>query len=410
MSGNLNKLNVNILFLCHKMPFPPNDGGAIATLNMIEGFASHADKVSVLAMQTHKHSYAIDKLPADIKSTIHWNSVEVNTKLNPIAAVVNLLFSKKPYNGVRFESREFSEALVQLLKEDSFDIIQLEGLYLYSYIDVIRKHSKAKIALRAHNIENEIWKRLAENETFIFKKYYFQLIAKRIERLESKILNEVDLLVPITNRDAEVLKMRKVENVMVSPTGIADSKFKMTQPKFKKSLFYIGALDWMPNQEAIRWFLNEIWSDLKLEFPDWEFVVAGRNASSSFVSEMQKHPIKFVGEVESAHEFIDTYNIMLVPLLAGSGMRIKIIEGMARGKCIVTTKIGAEGIPAINKQDIYIEDLVEDFKQVLKNLMQNQDQIEKCGQNAYIFVGQNYNNNVIINSLRQFYKKHIGFS
>ncbi len=398
---------MKILFLCHKMPYPPNDGGAIATLNMINGFKNHGDNVTVLAMQTHKHSFPISELPNVIIEGIDWHQVEVNTKLNPFVALANLLFSKKPYNAVRFESQAFNKKLKQILLVQTFDIVQLEGLYLYSYVNAIRKYSNAKIALRAHNIEHEIWQRLAKNALSFSKRFYLNLLANRVKKLEFELLNKVDLLVPITQRDAEVLQTVNANKVMVSSTGIEESKFELTVPKYDKTVFYIGALDWVPNQEALIWFLNNVWINLKKEFNQWEFVIAGRNAPSSFINDIKKFPVKYIGEVSSATKFIDEHNIMVVPLLAGSGMRIKIIEGMARGKCILTTNIGAEGISAKNGSSIYIHNSAQEFKNVLKKLMQNSNQIKECGKNAFIFVRDNYNNNKIIGELRGFYSEHI---
>jgi glycosyltransferase involved in cell wall biosynthesis len=389
------------------MPYPPNDGGAIATLNMITGFVNHGDKVTVLAMQTHKHGFPHYDLPDNLKVGINWHQAKVNTKLNPFSVLVNLLFSKKPYNAVRFQSKGFSKILSTILLTDTFDIVQLEGLYLAPYIPLIRKFSNAKIALRAHNIEHEIWERLAQNEKSTVKKYYLKQLAARVKQMEFNTLNEIDLLVPITKRDAEVLCSNDADREFVSPTGIDNDKFKLTHPTNSKSLFYIGALDWMPNTEAIRWFLNKVWHSLQLEFPDWEFVIAGRNAHSSFIHELKSYRVNYVGEVPDSTTFIDEHNIMIVPLLSGSGMRIKIIEGMARGKCIVTTSIGTEGISAKNGSEIFIQNTPDEFKKVLKNLMQNQEQIDRCGKNAFIFVQQHYSNQVIIDKLSTFYAKHL---
>lgn len=391
------------------MPYPPNDGGAIATLNMIKGFAKCGDEITVLAMQTHKHSFAINNLPSNLLSDINWYQVHVNTKLNPIKALGNLLFSTKPYNAIRFNSKAFKRKLNILLSENEYDIIQLEGLYLYSYVDVMRDLSSAKVVLRSHNIEHEIWQRLAENEILWYKKLYLKQISTRVKRLEFNLIDRVDLLVPITTRDADVLKIDNSDNSHVSSTGIEESKFECLTPKHDKTLFYIGALDWIPNQEALIWFLSNVWVDINNEFPEWKFVIAGRNAPVLFEKELKKFNVEYVGEVVDATKFIDDYNIMIVPLLSGSGMRIKIIEGMARGKCILTTKIGAEGIPAENGKSIFIQDSAIEFIQVLKEIMQNKSKIESCSKNAFIFVQKNYNNNVIINNLREFYSKHIKY-
>ena len=103
------------------MPYPPNDGGAIATLNMIKGFAKHGDEITVLAMQTHKHPFSINQLPNNLLNDIEWHQVYVNTKINPLKALVNLLFSVEPYNAVRFKSKAYKRRLKDLLLQNSYN-------------------------------------------------------------------------------------------------------------------------------------------------------------------------------------------------------------------------------------------------------------------------------------------------
>lgn len=398
---------MRILFLCHKTPYPANDGGAIATLNMIKGFAHHGDDVSVLSMQTPKHSFAISNLPESLKGNIHWSQVFVNTEINIVKLLFNLIASGKPYNAERFISKTFKTELGQLLSNKQFDVIQLEGAYLGAYVPIIREFSNAKISLRAHNVEYEIWERLAQNEVLSLKRFYYNILAKRVKKLETNLLKQIDLLVPITLRDANVLTTNITIPTHVSSTGMDDEVFGKSEPKNKNTLFYIGALDWIPNQDALKWFVDNIWCDLKTANPEWHFVIAGRNAPESFEQYLKTKPVRYEGEVDSATDFIDEHNIMVVPLQSGSGMRIKIIEGMARGKCIVTTSVGAEGIDAKNGKEIFIAASATETYNTLNYLMQNTEEINKCAENAFIFVQQNYNNNLIVDELRGFYTKHL---
>lgn len=399
---------MNILFICHKTPYPANDGGAIATLNMIKGFSYHADNATVLSMQTPKHSFPIVNMPDSLKENISWHQVSVNTKINPFKLILNLIASDKPYNAERFVSKTFANKLITLLQNNEYDIVQLEGAYLGAYVPYIRQYSEAKISLRAHNIEYEIWERLAQNEIMSLKRFYYNVLAKRVKKLETELLNMVDFLVPITNRDEKVLNTNGRVLSHVSSTGMDDSMFGKSAPKNDKSLFYIGALDWIPNQDALKWFITNVWNELKINFSDWNFVIAGRNAPESFESYLNTKRVSYLGEVESAKEFIDDHNIMVVPLQSGSGMRIKIIEGMARAKCIVTTSVGAEGIDAKNSKEIIVADSATETISQLSYLMQNTEEIDKCAENAFIFVQQNYNNNNIVEKLRRFYAKHLG--
>jgi len=390
------------------MPFPANDGGAIASLNMITGFAALGNEVTVLAMQTPKHNFTVDQLPDHLLNQIRWHQVKVNTAINPVKAIWNILFSNKPYNAVRFQSKRFSRKLTYLLSGNEYDIIQIEGLYLTPYLPVIRRKSKSLVSLRAHNVEWEIWERLAANEKNEIKKSYLNLLAQRIKRMEYLALKKIDLLVPITFRDSSMLPFHDDSKIMVSPTGIEEAKFADRPAKTEeKSFFHIGALDWIPNQEALLWFIKNIWLSIKANHPEYEFIVAGRNASKNFEAQLKQYPVIYAGEVDDAVRFIDSHQVMVVPLLSGSGLRIKIIEGMARGKCIMTTPMGAEGISAINGEQLLIGKTPEVWIEMIEHLILDTTRIQEIGIKALQFVKENFNNQQIISQLNDFYIKQL---
>lgn len=395
---------MKILFLCHKMPYPPVDGGAIASLNMITGFADLKHEVSVLAMGTPKHNTSLEQIPNDLKNNISWNQVYVDTKINPTIALINLLFSKKPYNAIRFINKAYSVKLAQILNIQ-FDIIQLEGLYLAPYIPEIRKVSKALISLRAHNVEWKIWQRLSHTEATFYKKYYYGILARRIKAMELNALSNVDLLIPITSKDQNELPMVSADRSFVSQTGILKQNISQEPVSNNKSLFHIGALDWIPNQEGIKWFIKHVWLKVQQQYPEWDFKIAGRNAPSNFEKDLNNYPVEYIGEVEDAKKFIDQNNIMIVPLLAGSGMRIKIIEGMARGKCIVTTPIGAEGIKVTNNKNIIIADNSDKMIESLIDLMNSPEKVKNIATNALEFIRYNFENSKLVEDLATFYQK-----
>ena len=394
---------MRILVLCNKMPYPSNDGGTIATLNMIMGLAAQGNMVDVLAMQTQKHNFPLEKLSAELKQNINWHSVWIDTEISIGKLLKNLIFSRLPYNAERFVSEEYNTKLIDLLKND-YDIIQLEGLYLTSYIDTIRKYSKSTISLRAHNVERQIWERLAETEANPVKKLYKRILSHRIGRLESQTLSKIDLLVPITRNDAAQLPFSP-ERTYVAPTGIEPQKFSAyKEPAVPNSVFYIGALDWEPNQEAVLWFVRNVWTSVHQQRPDWELHIAGRNAPKDFAAELTNYPVIFDGQVQSAQEFIERHNIMVVPLLSGSGMRIKIIEAMAHSRCVVTTPVGAEGIDAENGRQILIGETPDELKQLILKAISDANYTQKVAGEAFEYTNTNFNNRQIISGLNNFYK------
>ena len=200
---------MRILQLMNKVPWPPNDGGAIACLNMTKGFSMLGHEVVVLSMNTSKHHVRIKDMPHNIRTMADFRLVEVPASINWFEAALNLLFSKIPYNAQRFISDEFSMELIKLLTEKPFDVVQLEGLYLCPYIPVIRKYSEALVTYRAHNIEYEIWERTAKLSEGL-KSKYLRNLSRRIKRFEISYLNSYDLLVPITDRDGLILDRKSV--------------------------------------------------------------------------------------------------------------------------------------------------------------------------------------------------------
>ncbi len=401
---------MKILQLTNKIPYPPKDGGAIATLNLSVGLANLGHEITLLGMNTTKHYVDLKDIPAELSEKITFKEVKLDTKLSFFEALQNLLFSKLPYNAQRFFCQNYRHRLKELLQEQSFDVVQLEGLYMAWYIDTIRKYSKALVALRAHNIEHEIWYRNAEQEKSFLKSLYLKNLARRIKRFKTDVINSYDLLVPITRRDASSFDFfGNNKPSLVVPAGF-DTAAIQSQPEQIKflSVFFIGTLDWFPNQEGLIWFIEKVWPAVISQHPDIIFHVAGRNAPPWLRDKLLNvKNINFLGEIDDAHAFIREHAIMVAPLFSGSGMRVKIIEGMALGKTIVTTSIGAEGIDISHGENIFVEDQPGEFARRISELIQNKDLFDQMGNNAVQFVREHYDNQRISVSLAEFYKNHL---
>ena len=160
----------------------------------------------------------------------------------------------------------------------------------------------------------------------------------------------------------------------------------------------------MPNQEGLRWFINEVWEQILIQYPLLEFHIAGRNAPDNLIKLFNKKNITFFGEVDNSIDFINNRSVMIVPLFSGSGMRVKIVEGMALEKTIITTSIGTEGIETKNGENILIADTVEDFINAISITIENKDTCSTIGKNARAFIHQYYDNRKIAEDLIMFYK------
>jgi polysaccharide biosynthesis protein PslH len=398
---------MKILQLCNKVPYPPNDGGAIAVLNFSVSMAQKGHEVCVMAMNTTKHWSDVTAIPEELQKLIHFIYVQVDTRIRPFRLLLNFLFSRQPYNASRFHDRKFSSGLKELLCSQRFDIVQLEGLYMKCYIDLIRKYHSGKIVYRPHNIESEIWKGIAERETKALHKFYLKSLSCRLKKYEQDIVNRYDILLPISLSDQTIFeKMGNIRPVHLTFTNVPEEGFlEVTDTSVPADLFFIGALDWIPNQEGLTWFLEKVWGKLKQDFPDLEFHVAGRNAPELIAHKCREYGAVFHGEIPDAKSFYDQHSIMVVPLFAGSGLRIKIVEAMARSKVIVSTSKGIQGMGLKNEHAVVIEDNPVLMKEHIAELIRNPGKCKEIRQNAYSFAKQNFSSHSIVDKLLYFYRE-----
>jgi glycosyltransferase involved in cell wall biosynthesis len=399
---------MRILQLANRVPCPPKDGEAIAILTMAKGFFLHGHQVTVLAMNTGEHHIEQDEIPEHLAAEIDFCLVNIPGRISFGSILRNLFFSDLPLHAERCICDEYSQALIRLLSEKQFDVIQLEGLYLCPYISLIRKYSNALIAYRAHNIEHEIWQR-TDQLAGIWRFFYLSRLVRRLKKFELSFLNQYDVLVSITERDGVVLdSLGNHKPRHTSLTGINLATLVPTAKDLEyPSLFHIGALDWPPSQKGLMWFLNACWPAIHKKYPDLKFYIAGRNVPGWMELRYKSEQVIFLGEVEDAYHFMNSKAIMVVPLHAGSGMRIKIIEGMALGKAIVSTSVGCEGIPAIDHENILIADTPEDFTDAINALLADRSLFDRLCKNSVDFIREKFDNVAIVGTLIDFYQQQL---
>jgi glycosyltransferase involved in cell wall biosynthesis len=396
---------MRILQVCNKVPYPPKDGGCIAMNNLTHGLLKEGHQVKVLAINTQKHYTEIKELPETYRARTNIEAVFIDTSVKAVPAFLNL-FSKGSYNISRFYSPAFEAKLAEILQKDAYDIVQLESLFVSMYIPVIRRHSKAKIVLRAHNIEHKLWERNADASGSFLKKKYFSFLADRLKIYELSTVKEYDGVAAITAGDARWFS----ENGFSSPLSVIPFGMDLDSVQQKKvvaedkaSVFHIGAMDWQPNIEGVNWFLEKVWDKVLQQHPDVKLYLAGRKISNELKSLNSKN-IEVTGEVADAHEFILSKGLMIVPLLSGGGMRVKLIEGMALGKVVLSTSIGAEGVECEDGMNILIADDPDAFASVIGKYLSDKNYLAPIGARAKQFAAEYYNNDDISRKLSGFYK------
>lgn len=401
---------MRILQISNKAPYPPNDGSSIAVYNMAKGFINNGVELHLLTINTLKHYKKENEIPRDFLEQSHYTAIDRDTAVTPMGALMNL-FSSESFFVSRFVFKEFEEKIIEKLNANQFDIVHLEGLFVAPYIPVIRKHSNAKITIRTHNVEHLIWDRLIENEKSAVKRKYLSIQNARLKKLELQILKEADGIVTITDYDKKLFEqLGIITKAVVSPTGILMDRYAINRSLTNtNSVFHLASMDWMPNTEAVDWFLDKVWPKYLKTENNLQFTLAGRFMPDSYLKRNEGN-LKVIGSIDDNIQFYNEHEIMMVPLQSGSGMRIKIIEGMAMGKVIVSTSIGAEGIPVTHNENIIIANTPEEFANAIKNLSSNQELKTKIGNNARKFIEDYFENTKLISELLKFYVSLAKFS
>lgn len=396
---------MKILQLCNKPPYPPVEGGSIAMNAITQGLLNSGHVVKILAVNSFKFPENVSAIPEIYKEKTSYQSVFINLKINPIKAFFNL-FSKKSFHVQRYYTNSFRKALIAVLSSETFDIIHFESIFLGCYIDLIRQYSKAKIVVRTHNVEHLIWERLAANSSSFLKRKYLNHLARTLKLFELSLLNKADGVMTISKIDLHYFEKNGITKPIINlPFGVNmvdDDIITKDHSHHEMSLFFIGSLNWQPNIEGVEWFIENVWHNEMLDLPNIRFYIAGRHIPKSF-QKYESERTHIVGEVENALQFMNEHSIMIVPLFSGSGIRIKIIEGLMAGKAIISTSIGAEGINCTHGENILIADSPEEFAKAINALFNNAALFEKISSNAPYLIEKEHNNELIIPQMIEFY-------
>ncbi|MBK6948731.1 MAG: glycosyltransferase [Haliscomenobacter sp.] len=399
---------MKVLQLTKKFPFPVKDGETVAIHAISKPLTGLGAQVCLLAMNTSKHPFRPERegeWPAGLSHYREIRKVAVDNEIRLVDAFCNL-FSTTSYHISRFYSRDYAEALAGWLREETFDIVHLETLYLASYIPVVRANSKARIVMRAHNVESEIWERIAAHLPFGPKRGYLRYLTAKLDTFERAMLGQYDLLVAITERDLDTFHCMGFNGRgLALPVGF---EWKPCPPPAESdrsafSIGFIGSLDWAPNLEGLQWFLKEVWPKVRFALPELTLEVAGRNMPEWLLA-ARIPGVCAIGEAPDAQAFMCGHQVMLAPLLSGGGIRVKILEGMALGKVVLSTSMGLEGIPARDREHVLVADDPDQFVEQLRFAFHNQKELSEIGVRAQALVAADFGMHTLANRLLEVYR------
>ncbi len=396
---------MKILQLCNKSPYPPKEGGSMAMYAMTSLLQQQGHEVKIVAVNSPKYFVREEDVPENYRKQTRIEWVYIDTTVRPLSAL-HALVHNRSYHAIRFFDPKMEKRLEELLKEEVFDCILLETIYPAVYLPLLRKHSQARILIRSHNVEHRIWERMAAHGCGMLKKCYLRILSKQLKTFEINALKQADGIISISGIDMNLFRGMGIstDGITIPYSLEKIPERSACQTAAASTLFSLGSMDWGPNIEGVRWFVKECWPLIRRSHPHLVFRIAGRNLPENLL-ETASEGVEMVGEVPDAGDFMLANGLMIVPLLSGSGIRIKIIEGMSLGKCIITTHIGAEGIDVKDREQLMMADSPQDFLEAVTYCLSHPEESQRMGENAAAFTASHFDARILGERLQHFLQK-----
>ncbi|MFA5261306.1 MAG: glycosyltransferase family 4 protein [Candidatus Omnitrophota bacterium] len=383
---------MNILFIGREFPFPPDSGVKQRAWYVLEQLARQHD-VHLLCYGQEQ-----DRQIREVQSVLR--SVDVvpppvkKGGLKLYGAMLAGLFSPMPFSVKSRASFELRKKIDVILAAQPIDLIVCDSLYQAVQFE----ENGRKVILNEHNIESVIIKRYRRVERNFLRKLYAAYEGFRMERFETRTwrrYKNIWVCSPVDRQ--EVLRRAPECRVEVIPNGVlVPALNKRTREVFPQSMVYTGLIGWHPNEDAVLFFIRDIYPLIKQRVPNVKFWVVGKDPTERIKNLAAKDgSITVTGFVDDVRGYIEEAEIFVVPLRIGSGTRLKILEAMAMKKAVVSTSVGCEGLSVTDRENIFIADDAPTFARRVVELLNDSQARKQLEENGRALIEREYSWDVI---------------
>jgi glycosyltransferase involved in cell wall biosynthesis len=351
---------LHVVMIDEELPYPPISGKRIRTLNLTQRLADR-HRITYLC---HRNSDPAEaRLAADHFAKLGIRTVVVDravpSRRGPgfYARLLANLFSPLPYSVTSHTSRPLCEALARLAREEGVDLWHVEWT---PYAQALTGLAGRRLVM-AHNVESVIWQRYHETETNPLKRWYIGRQWHKYLRFERQALAAADLTVAVSELDADRFRHDMgVASVDVVDNGVDTSYFHPTDtPRQPATLLFLGSLEWRPNLDGVRQLLDHVFPAVRRQVPDARLLLVGRNPPDWLRQAATSPGVELHGNVPDVRPFLARATMLVVPLRIGGGSRLKILEALACGTPVASTRVGAEGLALDPGRHLEVSDDVE---------------------------------------------------
>jgi len=395
---------MRILLISHNMPYPPNSGFPLRVYNLLYRIAKEHEIWLATFITASQEPNSMAHLQSICKGMV--TSVFENQKAfdRPLESLHHVVKGIPPLLRL-YESRDLIGKIRDLITQIDFDIIQIEDSHMSTYIDILPKSMYSKTCITFHDVNFKKAERLVKVEAKIARKARLWFHSHMMRRWEPFQAEKFGRCIVMSASDQVLLQEANPRlKVDVIPNGVDTKHYQpLPYPENAAILIFVGNMAYRPNIDAVSYFCHTIYPRIKDEFPQAEFWIVGKEPPTEVVA-LTGDGVKVTGQVDDLLPYYRNSAASVVPLRAGGGTRLKVLEAMALGRPVVSTTVGCEGLNAIHGTHLLIADDAKRFAEYTMQLIRNKQLWLRIAQQAREFVVNRYDWDVIAQSLGKLYE------
>lgn len=404
---------MKLLFLMPQLPYPAHQGTALRNFHILRGLARE-NSIDLLAFA----DVAGSVVPVELTSLAENVEVIGTPQRSMNRRLLQLLSTSRPDMALRLASTSYSEALSAMLRGKQYDIVQVEGIELAWTIPVIRQEApQVALVYDAHNAEARLQERAGEVDRGSIKRLpaalYSQLQSKRLARYEAWVCREADGITAVSEADRDaLLELSGVgrDKITVIPNCIDVAAYEeqtnAAQDQIEFDVLFSGKMDYRPNVDAVLWFADEIWPLIREAQPAATWAIVGQRPHARLARLSSMPGVTVTGWVPEIQPYLAGAAVFVMPFRVGSGSRLKLIEALAAGKGIVSTRVGVEGFPVESGKQLLLADAAAAFAEYVVTLMLDAKMRQRLGKQGREFARQ-YDWRVVVPRFQEIYDRLI---
>ncbi|MFN8060119.1 MAG: glycosyltransferase [Vicinamibacterales bacterium] len=372
---------MNILFLQKRVLFPVNSGWRIRTLNVVRYLARWHRLTYVCNVDDGDRDALAQMRELGLELvTVPWTEAPRRSAAFYRDLARNLA-SPYPFTVDKDFQPELRGAAAHLLASRPFDLLICDFVQMAR--NAIGLEARATLLFQ-HNVEGQLAERHAREDPSWLRRRYMSLQASKMKAFEGRAGREFDSVVAVSEQDRRIFEREYGwTNVHTIDTSVDVDYFQPGQePRDPATLVFVGSLDWLPNEDGVVDFVSHVWPSIRRQVPDAKFHAVGRNPSPAVRRLDGRDGVEIFGSVPDVRPFLHRATMAVVPLLVGGGTRLKVFEAMATATPVVSTTLGAEGLPVASGEHLSIADGHDAFAAAVVDLVRDRGRRETMAARA----------------------------